>query len=935
VSVQPPPPSAPRPDATTGAHTPDVAGITPFVARETELRRLREFIDRPSSSGGALVFITGEAGIGKTRLMDEARRYASEQGVICLSARCEAVEREVPYALWTDLLRESITSYPRSAVRTAVGPRFDALLKLLPDLADRVWLIPRPGTEVRELGAVDFVRQLADYFGALAASVRSLITIDDLALADEASLELLRRVALRNAVSPLRLILSARDSQFAENPRLRELLASLSREKRATELSLGRLDTVQVGQLIAGVLVEHRVNPRFVEVVSQKSEGNPFYIEEILASLIEQGAIVRSETGWEGPPADAIRIPAGIRSLIHLRLLRLSDQDVSILRSASVLGNSFSAEVVKSMLNLSDASLVESIEGALTAKLLREGRDASGALRYAFSHPLIGEVLLEDLSLLRRTQLHLAAAHALEQGPSGSAPERTAALAYHYLRGGDPSRALEHSIAAGDYAARIYARRAAIDHYRTALRLFDAEPPSRRRWEVQERLADQALAAGEDLEASHLYETAAEGFIEQQDPVRAAECLVKQIDSGHPHPDQAHEVLRRARGLLRGDAHSATFCRVQLQTAHMLYREGRVQEAHRVALKNLDLAVQLGLATEEVSSCLELAKTLPPGRMAEVRRLIDRALRTAESHRLDELVAKARGWQSIYLVQAEGRINAAIQSFVRVLEANRKVGNLGDEVEYQGFGIGGTLYFHGDYAAAAEAAASASRESAAGERGPRPHAFVLRAIAAVAQGDDERATRLLSQSMERLRACPYWYLELITELSFARFELNRDRPGSAGRHLGRARAIGLRAGPSAWHASFFVLVLASLVQFDLRSGSRSKARTHLAELEHLAQELDTEYPWGFVFRAQAQCSAAAGEFAVARRRIRQSIDILDRLGWRYELAGAWEDLATILRLEGKTGASAEPCRHAEELFQNMGAQPDLARLQRSVTPDAP
>jgi tetratricopeptide (TPR) repeat protein len=609
----------------------------------------------------------------------------------------------------------------------------------------------------------------------------------------------------------------------------------------------------------------------------------------------------------------------------------LNDPDVVILRSASVLGNSFRAEVLKSMLKLSDASLVESIEGALAAKLLREGRDTSDAVRYEFSHPLIGEILLEDLSLVRRAQLHLAAAHALEDGPGGKAPEQAAALAYHYLRGGDPNQALEQSIVAGDYAARIFARSAAIDHYRTALRLFESRPLSPRRWEVQEHLADQALAAGEDLEASHLYEAATEGFIEQQEPVRAAECLVKQVYSGHPHPDQAHDLLNRARGLLRGNSQSAAFCRVQLQTAHVLYREGRVHEAHRIAPKNLELAVQLGLPTEEATACLELAKTLPPARRGEVPALLERALKVAESHRMDELVAKVKGWQSVYLIQGEGDVETAIRSFVRVFEANRKVGHMGDEVRWKGYGVGGILYFHGDYVAA-DAAGAARAQLGTGDQATRPHPAVVRALAAMAQGDTVQAVRLFSESKARLRARPYWYLELFVELGLARLELNRDRPASARRHLLKARALGLRAGPSAWHAVFHTMALASLVQVDFLNGNRGDAGGHLAELERLAEQLDTEYPWGFVYRARAQCSADAGEYAVARQHLGRSIDILDRLGWRYELAGAWEDLAIVFRREGKTEASRDPHRRAEELYRSMNATPDLERLERSGSP---
>ena len=913
----------------------DSGKLTPFVGRATELRTLRELIDHPSRSGGAIVSITGEAGIGKTRLMDEARRYATERGLACFSTRCEEVEREVPFALWTNLLRETLRACPRGAVRHAATPHFEALVKLLPELADRVWLIPRPGGRLRELGAADFLRQLCDYFTELAAEVPSLITIDDLALADQASLDLLRVLAQRVGSSPLRLFVTARDSQLGENLRLRDLLTALSGENRVTELTLGRLDTAEVGQLIAGVLVKPSVNPQFVAVISRKSEGNPFFVEGILASLIEQGAIVRSSTGWEGPPADEIRIPAGIRAVIHQRLLRLNEREVGVLRSASILGNSFHPDVVKRMLSLTDASLVESIDGALAAKLLREERDPAGALRYMFSHPLIGEVLQGDLSLLRREQLHLAAAGALAEGPGGHAPELAAALAYHYLRAGDTASGLDCSIRAGDHAAEIFARSEALDHYRTALKLFEALPLSTRHWEVQERLADQVLAAGDNLGASRLFEVAARGFIEQNEPVGAAECLVKQVASGHPHPKQAHDLLTQARDLLRGRPPGATLCRVQLQLTHLLYQEGCVAEARRIAQRNLELAVRLGLAPEEISACLELAKTLPASSRTEVRALIERALSIAETQRLDELIAKARGWGWAYFMQCEGKISTADQWEVPVLEANRKVANVGSELRWEGYGLAARLLFHGDFGAAAEAAQRVDEGSGSGLAAVRPNTLVVWAGAEVALGNQATAARLLAESKARLRAHPRWYVEVIDEFNRARYELNQDRLLPASRHLERARALGIRAGPTAWHAFFHGQVLVMLVRVDLLLGRIDAARDHLAQLERLAEELDTDHIRGFVLLARGEYSAATGDSAAARDDLLRSIDILGPLGWQYEVARAWEDVAAVFRQEGDLAASRDPQHRAEELYLTMGARPDLERLSHLARPQGP
>jgi tetratricopeptide (TPR) repeat protein len=909
------------PEATT--HGTELVRSTPFVGREPELEELRGLIDRPAGSSGTVAFITGEAGIGKTRLMEEARRHATGRGMACFTARCEEAARDVPYAPWIDILRETLRLSPRSAVRQAAATSFDALVKLLPEVADRVWLVPRPGREMRELGAVDFLRRLTEYFVRLSATVPSLITIDDLALADEASLDLLRSLGLQTAQSPLCILVGARDSQLAENQRLQQLLATLLKEKRARELSLGRLDSAHVRQIIAGALSEHHVQPDFVDVVFQRSEGNPFFVEEILASLIAQGSIVRTGTGWEGLSAAEIRIPAGVRSLIHQRLWRLKEREALVLRSASVLGTSFRLDVVKGLLNLPDSALVESIEGAVAAKLLREARDASGAIRYEFSHPLIGEVLLEDVSLVRRTQLHLAAAHALELVPGGATAENAATLAYHYLRGDDSPRALEFSITAGDHAARIYARAAAIDHYRAALKLFERLQPSARRWEVQERLADQLLATGDDREAARQYDGATDGFIHVGQPVRAAECMVKRAISEHPHPRQAHELLRRAAALVPGNRQSETLCRIHLQTVHVLYQEGRVIEARRLAKSTLEMASRLRLPAEEISACLELAKTLPTTGRSEAAELIERALRTAEKNQLPELVAKAIGWRVTFHLAAEGSLAAALAELGSVTEATRRVGNVGQEVRWQEYPIPLYLFLHGDFRAAAEMTVKAGLKTGGSAPTGRPHSAVIRAAAAVALGDRESALRLLSESLTQLQAQPHWYLEVLTELSYARFELNQGRVAAAGRHLSKARALGVRAGPSAWHAFLHLSVLALLVRVDLLSESRAKGQAHLAEIEEIADQMGLEFPWGFVARARAQLYTDARNYPAARRELEKSIDIWTRLDWRYEMAGAWQEFGAVCRLQGRPAESKQAYARAEELYGQMGAVPEV------------
>lgn len=455
-----------------------------FAGRGEAVGTLASIFEHAASGTRRIAMLSGEPGIGKTRLATELGAHAHGRGAIVLYGRCDE-EPLLPHQPFVEALRHYVASVDAGVLSGQVQLITGELRRVVPELAERV-----PGLAPPLAGDPDGARyRLFEAVTALlceAAQHRPLVLVlDDLHWADEATLLLLKYVARYPREARLMVVGTYREMDLEPEHRLNGVLADLAREQAFERIALGRLDAGAVSELVAHSTGDS-APPELHRLVFEETGGNAFFVVEILRHLAESG-VGAATLAPRGLP-----LPEGVRDLIGRRLVRLGERCNRALGVASVLGRSFQFDTLERICGLGQDELVDALEGAVRAQILEESTASVGS--YAFSHALIREVLYSALAPTRRALLHRRAALAIEDARAGDLEPHLAELASHFGQAGadaDLDKAIAYGARAGERAVALLAYEQAAGHYRRAIELLD-----RRGAPVLER-CDLTIARGE------------------------------------------------------------------------------------------------------------------------------------------------------------------------------------------------------------------------------------------------------------------------------------------------------------------------------------------------------------------------------------------------------------------------------------------------------
>lgn len=504
-----------------------------FVDRVGERAMLAEWYATAARSRRTFGLVSGEMGIGKTRLVAEAAHAAHEAGAVVLWGRsfedslapygafAEALRRLASWLATTGELPEvAAAAQHLAALSPAFGPVLDA-----PSAALSVGGASRDGVAVRppqaaqrdghDLGA-DRLRlfdAVDRVLHELAGAAPVVLVLDDLHWADDATLLLLSHLVRSPDPDRLLILATCRDGDPEQSRALKATLADLRREHRIERLRLGGLGEHAAAELVRG-LVDVELPPTVVRRVLEQAEGNPFFVEEVVTHLVETGVIDALASDGDAVDLNRIELPDGISEVVGRRLARLGDEVGAVLSVAAVVGREFDLLVVEKVCRLGRDAVVDALDEAIHAGLVAEDPDTVG--RFHFTHALVRRTLTEDLSAARRAHLHERIADAMEPDTAdpriaAGAPDRQrlTELAHHALAAvplGDPWRAVRHARRAGERALADLAYEQAADLFGAATTVADGTvPPDRQALELR---AQVVLGSGEasvlagDLEAA-------------------------------------------------------------------------------------------------------------------------------------------------------------------------------------------------------------------------------------------------------------------------------------------------------------------------------------------------------------------------------------------------------------------------------------------------
>ncbi len=432
-----------------------------IVGRAHELGEARLLWERALAGDGQSLLISGEPGIGKSRLAREIITLAEVSGGSALVGECYP-EGGAPYAPFAQIFRQALAAHTPTMPPPAAFILAD-LISITPDLqviySD---IAPNPRLDPQAEQQRLFENILA-FFATLSGQKPSLILLEDVHWADQASLALLRHLARRLRSRRVLIIATYREVELDESRPLRETLFTLNRERLASRIKLTRLDRTATGEMLTALLGEAPTEA-FLAGIYHETEGNPFFIEEVCKALVESGKLHFANGHWNLPRADELQLPQSVRVTIQERLAKLPSEQQELLRQAAIIGREFDFETLATASGLDEDRLIDALEGAEHAQLIEEISSAKGGA-FRFVHALIPLTLVEGLSGLRRRKLHKQAAEVIEK----LRPDDLEALAYQYTQAEVPEKALEYLKKAGDRACSCYANEDAIHYYTNAL----------------------------------------------------------------------------------------------------------------------------------------------------------------------------------------------------------------------------------------------------------------------------------------------------------------------------------------------------------------------------------------------------------------------------------------------------------------------------------
>ena len=692
------------------------AGV--FVGRDEEIQRLRRAFDSALGGHGQLVMLVGEPGIGKTRTTYELETYARMRGALVAWGRNHEGSGAPPYTPWVQVGRsvgQAIGVDTGTAPLPTLGVDFGQLVRLFPELRQMIPNFVEPDIISAPAAAQYQLFEAYTQFIAGAAQTTPLVLVlDDLHWTDKPSLLLLQHLVRQLAGMRVLVVGTFRDTDLVRTHPLSEALATLNREGGFERLVLRGLTRAECATYIrSSANVEP--TPSVLGRIFEETEGNPFFLTEVVNLMAQEGTL-------DATSLSDITIPDGVREALGRRLDLISEDGNVLLQVASVVGREFEYETLALLSDADDEGTLRLLEEAIDARVVEE-LDQPG--RYRFTHHLMQETLLDELSTTRRIRLHGRIGEALERQDGAGTALRAAEVGHHFAEAAVLSerhagKALRYGLLAAEQAESSFGWDEATRHYRRILSV--AEHADFEGFDEARTLAAlgrccAALGAGD--EALPALRRAITLFRERGDVRLMAETTLILFDSrvpafhdhseplarealavlGHQEPylraqllmqkasyfwdDESEEAERLAVALAREYDYPEIEARALDRQVHRVWKTGRLAETRDVAWEAFEAFDALGLPKDAGHQLGDISWSLiQSGHLREADVAIDREIEYARAHglRAYEAAATARR-MNLALLRADF---AAVEGVADELPIRLKVGVEGALAELRG-----------------------------------------------------------------------------------------------------------------------------------------------------------------------------------------------------------------------------------------------------------
>jgi len=452
------------------------------IGRASESASLEDAFERAvAGDGRRVVLVAGEGGMGKTTLAAQLASAAYERGAGVLLGRCDE-DLGAPYGPFVEALSHYVKHAAVEDLEGHIRSHGGELSRIVPSLARRLGDVPSPQSADPDTERYLMYGAVVALLTDLAANQPLVLVLDDLQWADKTSLQMLRHVVANTVPARILILATYRDSDLGAAHPLSELLAALRRESGVTRVDLAGLDQRGVLALIeasAGYALGTG-GEELAESLFRETDGNPFFVGEVLRHLVDTGAIVPDDGGrWTAAGGlEALDLPNSVREVITARVARLGEQAAPVLSVACVIGRDFDVELLGLVSELGEDDLLDVLDAAAGAALIREVSEQPG--HYTFAHALIQRTLYQELGLTRRARLHRVVAEGIEELCGEETDARVGELAHHWLCATQrvSAKAVFYARRAAEAALAALAPEDALRYFTQALQLAELTPGS-------------------------------------------------------------------------------------------------------------------------------------------------------------------------------------------------------------------------------------------------------------------------------------------------------------------------------------------------------------------------------------------------------------------------------------------------------------------------
>lgn len=927
-----------------------------LVGRDQEWEGIMTSMEAVMQGTGRLVLLSGEPGIGKTRIAQEVSLKARHWGFLIATGRCYEPEQAVPFYPFIEAL-QTVFNASAAYLRAEMPRRWPYLSRLLPDL------VPLPTTDnddrrgpesgmpvlgtpapLEQEDQQRLFRAVTGFLVAVAETLPVAILIDDLHWADDTSLKLLQHLARYTRGHRILLLGTYRDVEVTRQHPLEAMLVDLAREQLVDEVEVRALDEEGTAALMAEIMGGGEDLGDLVSLIHRRTDGNAFFIQEMMRALVESGSVYRKDGRWEGRGIRDMEVPKSVRSVIGQRLSGLSSDAQEILREASIIGQEFNFDDVLTLANLADlparrpdpdaprwsedeveVGLIE----ASQAGLVRE----TNPDRYAFNHALIHQTLYAELSTRRRKRLHLAAGRALEHLPEPARRRRAGELAWHFLEGDDAEAALPYALLAGDRAETVFANGDAARHYRNALELAREVEDHDLEAEALEKLARVLTIIGHYDQALDLMEEAVELHRQSGDREREA-CAVAQMGHIHFQRGTWAEGVARLRPMVEAlEGTEPTYGQAALWAAlaRLYVNTGQYRDQQQAAERAIELAH--GIPDRERARPIVLSAELTRsdalwdlGREEESLHAVERLIPQAEEAGDLDNLTRALANAALYYGR-RGDLERDRVYHERMLALARRRGDLG-YIVMGSMALSQNAYLAGDWNKARtylEEAAHIIENLGARRLGTWP--VMARAWLTLREGGLDESTRLGREVVDRAESSGEAEYGLLANRLLAEIDLMQAIGGDAPQRAGRAfaRLAGLLDLPGAQADSGFLRALAWAY---LETGNALAAETAAARAVGVAREWRDRPELVEALTIHGMIAARAGRWDDAEQLLSEALTLARAMPFPYAEARALFEWGIMQALRGEIEPARDRLEEALWIFQRLDARHDIERTRR-------